>query len=191
MKFYLWSDIIQVKTFTKLKEFLMTTTITSQDLQQNSRLSLGKGWPHFFHQDGLIWSVNTRTIMVGMSSQQPLHLVPTELQESVRIRSCVSSQETLKTKGSLKFHLKISTWKEHNWTNYPKACSTSCKKLVMSLIAEWMSMSTVIFQMDRSFFFSFAWALDWRHSWETIWSSLRSSRSGQDRETNRKSLHRS
>ena len=41
--------------------------------------------------------------------------------------------------------------KEHNWTNYPKACSTSCKKLVMSLIAEWMSMSTVIFQMDLVF----------------------------------------
>ena len=32
-----------------------------------------------------------------------------------------------------------------------KVCSTSCKKLVMSLIAEWMSMSTVIFQMDPVF----------------------------------------
>ena len=30
-----------------------------------------------FHQDGLIWSVNTLTIMVGMSSQQPSLLVPT------------------------------------------------------------------------------------------------------------------
>ncbi len=56
--------------------------------------------------------------MVGMSS--PAAIVPTERQESVRIRSLrFSPQETLKT-GSLKFHLKISTLKEHNWINYPK-----------------------------------------------------------------------
>ena len=58
--------------------------------------------------------------MVGMSSQQPLHLVPTELQESVRI-SLAFLLRKLEDKGIIEVPLEnLHFEQEHNWTNYPK-----------------------------------------------------------------------
>ncbi len=147
----------------------MTTTINIQRFTSKIQLSLGKRLTsnNFFHQDLINWLVNTLTIMVGMSSQQPLHLVPTERQESVRIRSCVFFSGNFEDKGiELKFPWK-SHWKRTTRLTIQKACSTSSQR---SWSCRGMDVYvSVIFQKwIWSFFFSFDWALDWRHRWNYL-----------------------
>ena len=128
----------------------MTTSITSQDLQEKFQAVFGEKADHTFFSPGRINLIGEHTDYNGG------HVFPAAItlgtygqQESAKTRSCVSSQAILKTRGSLKSHWRIFILKKSTTgPTIQKACSISYKKLVISLIAGWMSMFTEIFQMD-------------------------------------------
>ena len=125
----------------------MTTTITSQDLQAKFQAVFGEKADHTFFSPGRINLIGEHTDYNGG------HVFPAAITLGTYGAARKREDKVLRFfSGNFEDHWIISTLKKSTTgPTIQKACSTSCKKLVMSLIAEWTSMSTAIFQTDPVF----------------------------------------